>query len=144
MEDSAMNEMVLAIAAILCWGIAPLFAKLGLQQADPLVGLTVRSALVTTGIILVSLFTGRLALVRQLPVRSVVLLGADGLLAGFAAQLAFYWALKMGEASTITPLVAAYPLVTVALAALLLGEKLTVAKSIGAVLIAAGVFLIKR
>jgi len=139
-----MNEMVLAIAAILCWGIAPLFAKLGLQQADPLVGLTVRSALVTTGIILVSLFTGRLALVRQLPVRSVVLLGADGLLAGFAAQLAFYWALKMGEASTITPLVAAYPLVTVALAALLLGEKLTVAKSIGAVLIAAGVFLIKR
>ncbi|MCL4424521.1 MAG: EamA family transporter [Firmicutes bacterium] len=61
-----------------------------------------------------------------------------------AGHLAYYYALKSGEASRVTPVTAAYPVVTVLLVCLLLGEKLTWSKVVGVLLIVAGVILLKK
>ena len=57
-------------------------------------------------------------------------------------QLALFKALKFGEASRVVPIAASYPLVTVILAALFLGEKLTVPKVAGVLCIVVGIGLV--
>jgi bacterial/archaeal transporter family protein len=57
-------------------------------------------------------------------------------------QLAYYYALKYGELSKVTPVVAAFPLVAFLLGLMVLGEKMTIGKGIGAVLIAIGIALL--
>lgn len=139
-----MFDMLPVILAIACWGLAPLLARMGLQVTDPLAGLSIRTSVIALGVWLVVLFTDRWQAVTQIPLRSTLLLAGDGLLAGFAAQLAFYWSLKLNEASRVTPAVATYPLVTLLLSAAFFGEKLTVPKLVGALLIVAGLVLIRR
>jgi len=58
------------------------------------------------------------------------------------ALILLYFALGHGESSQIFPVTAAYPAVTVALAAVVLSESLTVAKVGGMLLVLAGVVLI--
>jgi drug/metabolite transporter (DMT)-like permease len=58
------------------------------------------------------------------------------------ALIALYVALNSGEASTIIPLSAAYPAVTLVLAAVFLSEAVTAAKAGGAALVLAGVVLL--
>ena len=60
------------------------------------------------------------------------------------ALVLFFYALTKGEASTVVPATSAYPLVTLVGAAIFLGERITVARVIGAVLIIAGVIVISR
>jgi transporter family protein len=60
------------------------------------------------------------------------------------ALVLFFFALTKGEASTVVPVSSAYPLVTLAGAAIFLGEQLTVARVIGALLIVSGVIVISH
>ena len=60
------------------------------------------------------------------------------------ALVLFFYALTKGEASTVVPATSAYPLVTLVGAAIFLGERITVVRVIGAVLIIAGVIVISR
>ena len=58
-------------------------------------------------------------------------------------QIFFYNALKLGEASRVVPLGATYPLISFILAVFLLGEKFTLAKLGGIILVLSGIFLLK-
>ncbi|MCL6478466.1 MAG: DMT family transporter [Peptococcaceae bacterium] len=75
---------------------------------------------------------------------SAAFLAGEGIFASLLGHLAYYHALKLGEASRIVPVVAAFPLVTVAVGLLFLGEKLSWYKLVGASLIIAGILLIKK
>jgi uncharacterized membrane protein len=55
---------------------------------------------------------------------------------------ALYVALANGEASVVIPVSSAFPIVTLALAWLLLGERLTVPRSVGTTIVVAGVVVI--
>ncbi len=66
-----------------------------------------------------------------------------GLIAGFLGQLTLYNALKAGEASIVVPISATYPLVTLIIAVLILGESVTLAKVLGIVLVICGVALLR-
>jgi len=59
-------------------------------------------------------------------------------------HLAYYYAVKYGDVSKMVPVISSFPLITVILAILLLSEKLTLTKVIGAILIIAGVVVIKK
>ena len=61
-----------------------------------------------------------------------------------AALVLFFYALTKGEASTVVPATSAYPLVTLIGAAIFLGEQITIARVIGALLIVSGVIVISR
>ncbi len=102
------------------------------------------SIVVTTGVLLAAIFSGKLVLVAQVPTQSIMLLAADGLLAGLIDQFAIYWGLRLNETSRVVPFTSAYPIVTVLLARLYLGEHLTTGKMLGALLIVAGLFLVRK
>lgn len=73
--------------------------------------------------------------------------GAMGAVSGILASTAlvlFYVALERGQASRVVPLTAAYPVVTLLLAFLVLSEQATVAKLAGTALVVMGVVLLTR
>ena len=69
---------------------------------------------------------------------------AGGICAALLGHLAYYYALKLGDVSLVSPVIAAFPVVTVLLAFLLLGEKYTPGKLMGTLLIVLGVFVINK
>ena len=60
-----------------------------------------------------------------------------------SSVLAYYYALKFGDVSRVAPVVAAFPVVAMLLAFAVLGEQITATKVIAAVLITAGVVLLR-
>jgi uncharacterized membrane protein len=64
--------------------------------------------------------------------------------AASSALILFFYALTKGEASQVTPVTSAYPVVTVIGSALFLAEKITLVRGLGTALVVAGVVLLSR
>lgn len=137
-----MVTFLLVVTAVL-WGITPIFEKIGLAKVDPLVGVTVRSAVVTAGLLIVTVLLGRGRELVALDGKGYLLFGASGVLAGLIGMWTYYVALKMGATSRIVPIAACYPLVTALLSVLILNEEVTVSRVIGTALIVSGIWLVK-
>lgn len=138
-----MNEYAFAGIAMIFWGIAPILGKLGLSELHPMTALTIRSTIIT--IILLALVTirGQWGLVTSATLKDVGLIGLEGICAALLGQLAYYYALQLGEVSRISPIVSAFPLVALVLGIIILGEKVTIYKIIAAILIVAGMVLMR-
>lgn len=134
--------LLLALAGTLCWGIAPIFGKLGLARVDPATGLALRTLLAASLVIGWLLASGRFEQLRGVPSGSWLLLGIEAILATLVGDLAYYAALKWGSVSDVTLVMSAAPLVTLWTASVLLGEAVTVHRVAGALLIVGGVVLI--
>ena len=70
-------------------------------------------------------------------------IGMEGIFASLIGHFAFYYALRLGEASRVVPIVSAYSLITILAAVIFLSEKMTIYKGAGALLVIAGVFLLR-
>lgn len=146
--DGVMGRKILvfllALFGMICWGLAPIFAKLGLSGVNPLAGLVLRtyiSAAILTGWVLCN---GTLTHVKAIPPQSWLLIGIEGILATLIGDLAYYAALKYGEVSFVTLVMSCSPLVSITTAVLFLGEQLTLTRLIGAFLIVGGIGLIMK
>lgn len=137
------NAYFMAALAMLFWGLAPIFGKLGLMNAKPLAALTIRSLTISAILLIVAIATGQWKSLLQIAPRDASFLALEGICAALLGQLAYYYALKFGEVSQVTPIVAAFPLVAILLAVAVLGEQITATKILAAVLITAGIVLLK-
>jgi transporter family protein len=146
MEDRriSMGFFTFVILTIIFWGIAPIFGKIGLVKVEPIVGLAIRTFIISIILFSLCLFTGKFSSFNQVTIKDVLFIGAEGICASLLGHFAYYYALKLGDVSKVSPLLAAYPVVTVLAAILLLGEKFTWNKFIGLIAIVAGVILVKR
>ena len=61
-----------------------------------------------------------------------------------AALILFFYALNRGDASEVVPVSSAYPLITLVGGAIVLAERITLARVVGALVIVAGVVVISR
>lgn len=136
--------VILAVAAMICWGTAPVFSKMGLVRADPFLALTVRSLSVTVILFFSGLALGKFNNPAPADTKSYLFIVMEGVLAALLGQLAYYYAQKFDDISRVTPIVAAFPVVTVILAVILLGEEFTWSKLLGTALIVSGILVIKR
>jgi len=140
------SPTVLALFCALFWGLAPVFEKVGLRHLQPLPGVFARSLVVTliTGLAVAGLFLFQRESLGEvkLNLRWFLWIAAGGISGGMLAQFLYYAALKSGEASRVTPIASAFPLVTVFCSIVFLGEALTVTKVLGAGLVVAGVWLL--
>ncbi|MFA5384299.1 MAG: EamA family transporter [Eubacteriales bacterium] len=139
-----MRSVIFAFLAMLCWGIGPILAKTGLVSLEPFSALIIRSISVAVVLLITGLLTGKMAALFHVELRAVSFMIGEGILAAFLGQMAYFYALKIGEASVITPITAAFPIITLVLAVVLLGENFSVQRIVGSALIVAGVIIINR
>ncbi|HCJ10403.1 MAG TPA: hypothetical protein DHW14_04480 [Clostridiales bacterium] len=143
MTASQIGFAAFALAASVIWGIAPVLGKAGLASTDPGTGLLIRTLGVAAVLVTYAAATGgfsRLAAVGWGPAGYLL---AEGILASLVGHLAYFYALKLGEAGRVVPIAASYPLFALIAAAVLFGESLTWQKTAGALLVVGGVWLLK-
>ena len=132
----------LALFGMFCWGIAPIFAKLGLNNVNPLAALALRTyisvSLLTTWV----LCSGVWLEMKNISKQASWLIAAEAVLATLVGDLAYYAALKHGDVSFVTIVMACSPMVSILGAVLMLHEQIGLLRFAGAVLITAGLGLI--
>ena len=138
-----MQLMIYLFLTTLFWGMAAIFDKLALGRTSPFAGIMVRQFVVSGILFGIGIGSGRLATLASLDSRTIILFGLSGICGGAAGLWTYYHALRLGGASLVVPITAAYPLVTVLLSWLILQEGLTVHRIIGTVLIVLGVWMVK-
>lgn len=135
--------ILLLIVTALLWGTTPIIEKIGLAKVDPLIGVTVRSAIVTAGLFILTFVLGKGKSLMEVDGKGFLIFGASGVMAGLLGMWTYYTVLKAEPTSKIVPIAACYPLVTVLLSALILKEGVTISRLIGTVLIVSGIWLVK-
>ena len=134
--------VLIALFAMVCWGIAPIFGKLALKDLDPLVGLAYRTYL-STALLTGWLIRGKtFSKMEGISLKSIIFLGIEGLLATLVGDLAYYAAIKYGEISIVTLIMACSPIISIIMAVILFDEQVTPQKFFGAAFIVAGLILI--
>jgi transporter family protein len=133
----------LLVVTTLLWGTTPILEKIGLTKVDPVVGITIRSAVATIGLLILTLLLGRGRALIEVDGKGFLLFGASGVLAGALGMWAYYAALRMEATSKIVPISASYPLVTALLSVLILREGVTLPRVIGTALIVIGIWFVK-
>lgn len=133
---------LLAIFGMICWGIAPIFAKIALENVNPIAGLTLRTLLAASVVSTWMVIGGSFTQVKDIPFKSWILIAVEAILATLIGDLAYFAAIKRGEVSLVTIIMSSSPLVTILFAAIFLGEKITFIRFIGAALIILGIVLV--
>ncbi len=137
-----MGPFFLALFGAACWGLAPVFGKIGLKGIKTFDGLAARTlitVLLVTGWVIGSDSCKRIS---TFPARTWFFLAIEAFLATFAGDLAYYAAIKKGDIGQTALVLAGSPLITIWAGCLFLGEKLTPLKTIGAALIIIGIVLV--
>jgi len=133
---------ILAVLGTFCWGLAPLFGKLGLSQVNPLTALVLRTfltAVMLTGWLTI---TGGFGEFRYVPAKIWLFITFEALLATVLGDLAYFSALKFGNINDVTMIMSTSPMVTLILSHLFLDEQVYPYQIMGALLIVAGLILV--
>ncbi|PHR19978.1 MAG: transporter [Hoeflea sp.] len=129
--------LVVAIFAAL----TAIFAKVGISDVDSDLATFIRTCVIM--LVLAAMLTamGKWRNPQTIPLKTWVFLGLSGLATG-ASWLAYFRALKLGDAARVAPLAKLSIVLVAIFGVLFLGEHLSVMNWIGVALIAAGaVFL---
>ncbi|HBL35588.1 MAG TPA: transporter [Firmicutes bacterium] len=141
MRGDHLGPFGCALFGAICWGLAPIFGKLGLKGVRTFDGLAARTfitVLLVTGWLLGS---GSYKRITTFHPRTWFFLAIEAFLATFAGDLAYYAALKNGEVGQTALVLASSPLVTFCAGFLFLQEKITFLKTLGAAFIFIGIIL---
>jgi len=130
---SLLSAVFAALTAIL--------AKKGVAGVDSSLATAVRTSVVVVFTWLLALLTRTAAPFQHFTSKTWLFLALSGLATGLS-WLCYFRALQMGEASRVAPIDKLSVVFVILLATLFLGEKLTVGKGVGVVLIAAGAIAI--
>lgn len=139
-----MKVYLFALLAMFFWGLAPVFGKVGLTKVTPVIGLCVRTFMVAAVLLVYGVLSGQIKGLATVGRTDILYLIGEGVCASLLGHLAYFFALKYGSASRVVPFIAAYPLITFVVAISFLGEKLTLMKGAGALLVALGLLLLMK
>lgn len=135
-----MSWVLLAILAAIFATLVAVFGKIGLASIDPTLGSTVRVVVMAIFLIVVSVSLGKLKLLSSIDSRGAWFILFSGV-AGALSWLCYFTAIKMGPVSAVSALDRLSLVFTVVIAALFLGEALTIKTGIATVLITIGTLL---
>lgn len=135
--------MVYALLSAVFASLVAIFGKIGLKDVDTNTATAIRAVIMALFLVGLILVQGKFAIVKQIlnqptPLLFIVLSG----LAGALSWLFYFLALKNGKASKIVPLDRLSVVFTIVLAAIFLGEKLSLKTVIGGVTIVIGAVLV--
>jgi transporter family protein len=136
-----MNWLGLALLSAAFAGLVGIFGKLGMRDVDSIVATTIRCVVMLLALLVVVFLQGKTINVSKVSTSDWVFVTLAGI-AGAASWVCYFQALKIGQASRVAPVDRLSTLVTIVLAALFLGEKLTLKIAAGAILLVLGAVVI--
>ncbi len=137
-----MRATILALATAAIWGLSPIFEKMSLRDASPVVVMTIRFLFISACATTFAIATGRVQEIFEISGKTLALILAAGLLGGIIGLFLFFSALKHGEASYVIPIAATAPLFSTIYAWILLEEKITPMRLAGISFIVAGAVIV--
>lgn len=141
--SSPNNWIIYALLSAIFASLVAIFGKIGLKDVDANAATAIRSVIMALFLVFVILIQGKLVGVKQvatqpIPLLFVILSG----LAGAFSWLFYFLALKSGKVSQIVPLDRLSVVFALILAAVFLGEKLSLKVALGGILIVIGAVLV--
>ena len=121
--------------------LTAILAKAGLAGTNSNVATAIRTTVAMLLAWAIVAGTGVAPEVARVPTRTLLVLALSGLATGLS-WLCYFQALQLGEASRVAPVDKLSVVLVIALAAIFLGEPVTIAKLIGGALIAAGAVIL--
>ena len=132
--------ILFAIGSAFFAGLTSILAKCGLKNIDSTVATALRTVVVLVFVWIMVLIAGSGPSIGSIEGRTWLFLILSGLCTG-ASWLCYYKALKLGDVNKVVPIDKSSTVITIILAAIFLGEFLSVPGVIGTVLIGAGTIL---
>jgi len=133
--------LVYALLDALFAALATIFAKMGLSRVDPVVATGLRSIVMMAFTVSVMLLIRDKALITSLTTRETLFIILSGV-AGALSWLLYFVALQYGKAVNVAVVDRSSILFIIVLAALVLGEEITVKKAVAAGLVLVALVLI--
>ena len=119
--------LVFAFGSALFAGVTSILAKCGIRQTDSTVATAIRTVVVLAFSWLMVFVVGSQDQLRALDARTLVFLILSGLATG-ASWLCYFKALQLGDVNKVVPVDKSSTVLTILLAAVLLGEGISLAK----------------
>ena len=118
-----------------------ILAKIGMEGINSNLATAIRTVVVLVMAWGLVFLTGKQAGIADITTRGWVFLALSGVATGLS-WLFYFYALQMGEASKVVPIDKFSVVISMVLAFLVLGEKMTLAKVVGGLLITAGTLVL--
>ena len=118
-----------------------ILAKIGMEGINSNLATAIRTVVVLAMAWGLVFLTGKQAGIADITTRGWVFLTLSGIATGLS-WLFYFYALQMGEASKVVPIDKFSVVISMVLAFLVLGEKLTILKVVGGLLITAGTLVL--
>ena len=118
-----------------------ILAKIGMEGINSNLATAIRTVVVLVMAWGLVFLTGKQAGIADITTRGWVFLTLSGVATGLS-WLFYFYALQMGEASKVVPIDKFSVVISMVLAFLVLGEKMTLAKVVGGLLITAGTLVL--
>jgi transporter family protein len=120
--------------------LVAIFGKIGVKDIDTTLATTIRAIIMAIFLVVVSLALNKFSLFNQINSKALGFIILSGI-SGALSWLAYFFALKLGEVKGVAVLVRFSVVLAIILAALFLGESITIKNWIGMILIIAGLLL---
>jgi transporter family protein len=136
-----MEWFLLAALSAFFAALVSIFAKIGLQGVDSTVGTAARAIVMVLFIVVFMISSGKGPQLTHFTSKDMGFIILSGI-AGALSWLFYFAALKLADASKVAPVDRASVLIVMVLAALFLGEKVTLKTATAGVLIFVGLLLL--
>ena len=132
--------LIFAFGSALFAGLTSILAKCGIKKTDSDVATGIRTIIVLLFSWLMVFIVGSQNQISAIDSKTLLFLILSGLATG-ASWLCYFKALQIGDINKVVPIDKSSTVITIILAAIILGEKITLVKGVAIVLIAVGTFL---
>jgi bacterial/archaeal transporter family protein len=136
-----MNWFLWALLSALFAGLTAILAKIGIAGVDSNLATALRTTVVLAFTWAIAFGTSPAGSLRQLTTRTLLFLALSGLATGLS-WLCYFRALQLGQASKVAPVDKLSVVFAIALAAVVLGEKLNWHHYLGGALIVGGAIVL--
>ncbi len=133
--------IIYALLSAIFAALVAIFGKIGVRDVDSTLATSVRAFVMFIFLLLVILATKKYSEVNTIDKNSLLFIVLSGI-AGAISWIFYFMALKFGPASKVATVDRTSLVFVMVFSALLLGEKVTITKSIGILLVVTGSILV--
>jgi transporter family protein len=121
-------------------GITAILAKIGIKNTDSNLATAIRTIVILAFSWLMVFVVGSIDTINELSQKTIIFLILSGLATGLS-WLCYFRALQLGNVNKVTPIDKSSTILTMVLAIIFLGEKITILKIVSIILIGIGTYL---